>query len=86
MEINDKTYPTVKNLDGSYFDVPRDGKIVTRCFTDLTMAEQDLVLDTVGIEELKTMCKSFGNALRGLCDMCHIEGTGDEEGEFDGSS
>lgn len=79
MEINDRTYPTVKNLDGSYFNVQRGGKTVSRCFTDLTMQEQDAALETLDTEALKAMCKSFGNALRGLCDMCHIEGTGDDE-------
>ena len=79
MEINDRTYPTVKNLDGSYFNVQRGGKTVSRCFTDLTMQEQDAALETLDTEALKAMCKSFGNALRGLCDMCHIEGIGDDE-------
>ena len=79
METNEKTYPTVKNLDGFYFDVLRGGKTVSLCFTDLTMQEQDATLETLDTEALKAMCKSFGNALRGLCDICHIEGTGDDE-------
>lgn len=79
MEINDKVYPQVKNLDGSYFDVLRNGKIVSRCFTDLTIEEQEAALETLDKNELKAMCKSFGNALRGLCDMCHIEGTADDD-------
>ena len=64
METNKKTYPTVKNLDGFYFDVLRGGKTVSRCFTDLTMQEQDATLETLDTEALKAMCKSFGNALR----------------------
>jgi len=79
METNDRLFPQVKNLDGFYFDVQRNGKTESRCFTDLSMEEQDFELDTLDAETMKAMCKSFGNALRGLCDMYHIEGVEDEE-------
>lgn len=81
METTDKEYPQVKNLDGSYFRVLRNGKFVERCFTDMTTEEQDDFLETLDKDCLKAMVKTFGNALRGLCDMCHIEGT--EENEDD---
>ena len=79
METADNEYPQVKNLDGSYFRVLRNGKFVERCFTDMTMEEQDDYLETLDKEHLKAMVKTFGNALRGLCDMCNIEGSSGEE-------
>lgn len=34
--------PTVRNLDGVYYRVVRDGNHVSRCFSDLSESEQDM--------------------------------------------
>ena len=35
--------PTVRNLDGVYYRVVRDGNHVSRCFSDLSESEQDMI-------------------------------------------
>ena len=37
--------PTVRNLDGVYYRVVRDGNHVSRCFSDLSESEQDVIME-----------------------------------------
>ena len=37
--------PTVRNLDGVYYRVVRDGNHVSRCFSDLSESEQDMIME-----------------------------------------
>ena len=39
--------PTVRNLDGVYYRVIRDGKCVNRCFSDLSEDEQDVIMKSM---------------------------------------
>ena len=38
--MSHKNYPIVRDLDGIYYRVERDGKYYSLCFTDLTADEQ----------------------------------------------
>ena len=46
--------PIFRNLDGVYYRVVRDGIHVNRCFSDLSEAEQDVIM-----AEYNTSIKSF---------------------------
>jgi len=70
--MSDIQYPAERNLDGVYFRVVRGGKSVTRCFTDLTVGEQNNILDKYEKESLYRMCKILADTLRGIGDQFDI--------------
>ena len=41
--------PIFRNLDGVYYRVVRDGIHVNRCFSDLSEAEQDVIMAVVPV-------------------------------------
>ena len=45
--------PTVRNLDGVYYRVVRDGNHVSRCFSDLSESEQDVIMEKYDAEQLR---------------------------------
>ena len=42
--MSEKVYPVQRKLDGCYFRVRRNDKLVSVCFSDLTAEEQDEVM------------------------------------------
>ena len=70
--MNNVQYPTERNLDGVYFRVPRDGKSVSLCFTDLTDEEQNNILEKYEKDSLLRMCKILAETLRGIGDQLDI--------------
>ena len=80
--MNKKTkYPKVRNLDGCYYNVERDGEIVSRSFTDLTKEEQNKFLDKLDIIALKRMTLMFAEVVRAIGDAFDILGENEEEKE-----
>ena len=71
----------VRNLDGIYFRVNRDGKWVNRCFTDLTVEEREDVCGGKGSEWLKSLAFHLADVLRTIADMLDIETRYDKDGE-----
>lgn len=63
---NDIVFPTVLECDGVYVRVNRNGKYISRCFSDLTKIEQEQFLATLDIEGLKRLCQILSMALRNL--------------------
>ena len=49
--------PTVRNLDGVYYRVVRDGNHVSRCFSDLSESEQDVIMEKYDAEQLRRLCR-----------------------------
>ncbi len=70
---NDKI-PVMRELDGIYFRVSRNGKNCNRCFSDLTQNEQKSVLEKYDAPALKNMCYILADTLRGLGDTLNVVG------------
>jgi len=71
-------YPVVRELDGIYIRVERDGKWCNRCFTDLTDEEQQNFLGSLDTEGLQRMCLILAGILRKVCDQFGIAGRDSE--------
>ena len=76
-----KSYPKVRNLDGCYYRVERDGESMTLSFTDLTKAEQNKFLDKLDVIGLKRMTLMFAEILRAVGDTFDILGEEKEESD-----
>ena len=64
--------PTVRNLDGVYYRVIRDGKYVSRCFSDLSEAEQDVIMEKYDAEQLRRLCRYLCISLRQIGDTLDL--------------
>ena len=54
--------PTVRNLDGVYYRVVRDGNHVSRCFSDLSESEQDMIkVRNLGKKSLEEVIKKVAD-------------------------
>lgn len=53
----------VRNLDGCYFRVQRDGKWQSICFSDLTKDEREDVMNGKGPDWLKSLCHHLADQL-----------------------
>ena len=53
--MNEKDFPSMRNLDGLYFRVQRGDKWLSLCFTDLTACEQMQVIDGRSSEWLQSL-------------------------------
>lgn len=65
-------YPSVRNLDGVYNRVGRDGKFKDLAFTDLTEEEQERFLSRLDTEGLKRMVLYLAKVLREVGDELDI--------------
>ena len=80
MQQDEKTkYPELRWLDSVYVRVPRNGKMCTRCFTDLTGDEQDEFLGSMDFEGVKKLCLLMAGAVRGIGDIYGLSFVGAEE-------
>lgn len=61
-----------RNLDGVYFRVERDGKWGNACFSDLTEAERDKVLEGRNTDWLKFMCCHLADVIKEIGDQFDI--------------
>lgn len=67
-----KECPIERNLDGAYFRVERDGKRTNRCFSDLTMEEQDSVMAEYNADQLRRLCHILSDALRQIGEELNL--------------
>lgn len=65
-------YPRKRELDGVYYLVERNGALDRICFSDLTHAEQERVLDDLDAEARKRLCLILSHFLRDIGDMIDI--------------
>ena len=63
-----ETYPTVRNLDGAYFRVERDGKWENICFSDLTEDERGKVMAGKGEPWLISLANHLADRLHSIGD------------------
>ena len=66
--------PTVRNLDGVYYRVVRDGNHVSRCFSDLSESEQDVIMEKYDAEQLRRLCRYLSMSLRQIGDALDLVG------------
>lgn len=64
--------PTVRNLDGVYYRVIRDGNHVSRCFSDLSESEQDVIMEKYDAEQLRRLCRYLSMSLRQIGDALDL--------------
>lgn len=64
--------PTVPNLDGVYYRVVRDGNHVSRCFSDLSESEQDVIMEKYDAEQLRRLCRYLSMSLRQIGDALDL--------------
>lgn len=64
--------PTVRNLDGVYYRVVRDGNHVSRCFSDLSESEQDVIMEKYDAEQLRRLCRYLSMSLRQIGDALNL--------------
>ena len=64
--------PTVRNLDGVYYRVVRDGNHVSRCFSDLSESEQDVIMEKYDAEQLRWLCRYLSMSLRQIGDALDL--------------
>ncbi len=61
-----------RNLDGVYFRVCRDDKWENVCFSDLTHAEMETVMENRDIDWLKSLSIQLGRRIRNIGDEMDI--------------
>ena len=64
--------PTVRNLDGVYYRVVRDGNHVSRCFSDLSESEQDVIMEKYDAEQLRRLCRYLSMSLSQIGDALDL--------------
>ena len=64
--------PTVRNLDSVYYRVVRDGNHVSRCFSDLSESEQDVMMEKYDAEQLRRLCRYLSMSLRQIGDALDL--------------
>lgn len=66
------SYPKIRNLDGAYFRVERDGRWLSLCFTDLTEAERELVMEHRSLAWTRGMVLIMARTLREVGDQLDV--------------
>ena len=64
--------PIFRNLDGVYYRVVRDGVHVNRCFSDLSDAEQDVIMAEYNTEQLGRLCCYLSTSLHQIGDALDL--------------
>lgn len=62
----------IRNLDGVYFRIQRDGLWQNICFSDLTEEEMDSVMENRAEEWLRSLCKILGKTIWDIGDQLDI--------------
>lgn len=55
-----------------YYRVVRDGKHVNRCFSDLSEAEQDVIMTEYSANQLRRLCRYLCMSLRKIGDTLDL--------------
>ena len=74
MEQDKHIIPPQRNLDGMYFNVMRNGIHCYCCFTDLSVAERELVLENYSREKLYQMVNILADTIRKIGEETNIRG------------
>ena len=64
--------PVCRNLDSVYYRVARNGKIVSRCFSDLSAAGQEVIMAEYNAEQLRRLCRYLCTSLRQIGDALDL--------------
>lgn len=65
-------YPVIRNLDGVYYRVERNGRWHSIAFTDLTREEQERFLRTLSPEGIEKMVFILADTIRNIGDQLDI--------------
>ena len=65
-------YPSKRELDGVYYLIERNGVLDRICFSDLTHAEQERIIDDLDAEARKRLCLILSHCLRDMGDMLDV--------------
>lgn len=66
-------YPYARHLDGTYVEVPRNGRTESVCLTDLTRGELGRFLSSCGPDRLRGVCLQLAKDLRRAGDCYSLE-------------
>lgn len=66
------TYPTIRALDGLYFRIKRGENWVAICFTDMTDAEREEVMEGRSAEWMGSLALCLADRLREIADELDI--------------
>lgn len=80
--MENEEYPELRWLDSVFVEVAREGKQLTRCFTDLTEAEQTEYLNTLDEAGVKRLCILMANTVRGIGDLFGMKFAGVENEDY----
>lgn len=69
----------IRNLDGCYFRVERDGKWQNICFSDLTPAEREKMCEGRSTEWLASLCYYLADVIKAIGDQLDIVRGEDDE-------
>lgn len=61
-----------RNLDGVYFKVKREGKWANVCFSDMTEAEMNEVMQNRDVKWLKSLCVILGNTIKDIGEQFDV--------------
>ena len=83
--MSDKTYPTIRDLDGVFFRVKRGDEYKPICFSDMTHEERLEVMEGRPAEWLMSLADIMAETLHEIGDAFSIVGSvQDEDGDEDG--
>lgn len=71
----------IRNLDGVYFRVQRDGEWLNLCFSDLTDEEMEVITRERDVEWLRTLAIHLGKIIRKIGDDLDLGIRFEEEAE-----
>lgn len=70
--MSKKTYPMKRDLDGVFFRVERDGRWLSLCFTDLTEAERERVMEHRSLAWTRRLALIMARTLREMGDQLDV--------------
>ena len=78
MEQDKRAIPIQRNLDGIYFRVVRNGISCNCCFTDLSLAEREKVLNIYSRDSLYQLVNLLADTIRKIGEEANIRGVRDK--------
>ena len=78
MEQDKRTIPIQRNLDGIYFNVVRNGIPCNCCFTDLSLAERENVMNIYSRDKLYQLVNLLADTIRQIGEEANIRGVRDK--------
>ena len=78
MEQDKRAIPIQRNLDGIYFNVVRNGITCNCCFTDLSLAEREKVMNIYSRDKLYQLVNLLADTIRQIGEETNIRGVRDK--------